>query len=113
MTDERFQHHAALGPHQPKRASQALPAPLSPPRITYCDASCPRTTGKVGFRFDAGAGNLIVRGAYRHVPVPQLTRGCVASISRIEVGEASRRRRIVVKEPATPINANDNMALAA
>ena len=29
-----------------------------------------------------------------------LTRGCVASISRIEVGEASRRRRNVVKESA-------------
>jgi hypothetical protein len=38
----------------------------------------------------------------------------VASISGIEVGEASRRRRIVVKEPATNTNANDNnMALAA
>jgi len=37
----------------------------------------------------------------------------VASISRIEVGEASRRRRIVVKESATPIHANDNLALAA
>src|SRR5690242_1930249 len=30
----------------------------------------------------------------------RLTRGCVASISGIEVGEASRRRRIVAKEPA-------------
>jgi hypothetical protein len=30
-----------------------------------------------------------------------LTWGCVASILRIEVGEASRRRRIVAKEPAT------------
>jgi len=37
----------------------------------------------------------------------------VASISGIEVGEASRRRRIVAKEPATLISANDNMALAA
>ena len=43
-----------------------------------------------------------------------LTRGCVASISRIEVGEASRRRRNVAKEPATPIHANNNnMAMAA
>jgi len=31
-----------------------------------------------------------------------------------DVGEASRRRRIVVKEPATPITAEDNnLALAA
>jgi len=40
----------------------------------------------------------------------------VASISSIEVGEASRRRRIVVKEPATSRNANTNereLALAA
>jgi hypothetical protein len=43
-----------------------------------------------------------------------LTWGCVASISGIEVGEASRRRLIVVKEWAKTINANDNnMALAA
>jgi hypothetical protein len=37
----------------------------------------------------------------------------VASILRIEAGEASQRRRIVVKEPAKTISANDNMALAA
>jgi hypothetical protein len=37
----------------------------------------------------------------------------VASISWIEAGEASRRRRIVVKEPATTRNAEDNLALAA
>ena len=45
-----------------------------------------------------------------------LTRGCVASISMVEVGEASRRRRNVAKEPATKIIANtdhDSMALAA
>jgi hypothetical protein len=42
-----------------------------------------------------------------------LTRGCVASISRIEVGEASRRRRNVVKESAQPIHANNQMAMAA
>jgi hypothetical protein len=42
-----------------------------------------------------------------------LTRGCVASISKVEVGEASRRPRIVVKEPGTLIHANDNLALAA
>ncbi len=35
-----------------------------------------------------------------HAPGATLTRGCVASISRIEAGEASRRRRIVAKEPA-------------
>ena len=39
-------------------------------------------------------------GAHRHVPVPQLTWGCVASILGIEVGEASRRCRNVAKEPA-------------
>src|ERR1019366_4207896 len=33
-----------------------------------------------------------------------LTRGCVASISWIEAGEASRRRRNVEKEPATTNN---------
>jgi hypothetical protein len=44
----------------------------------------------------------------------RLTRGCVASISGIEVGEASRRCRIVAKEPVQPIHANDNnMAMAA
>jgi hypothetical protein len=37
----------------------------------------------------------------------------VASIPLIEAGEASRRRRIVEKEPATPRNAEDNLALAA
>jgi hypothetical protein len=41
----------------------------------------------------------------------------VASILTIEVGEASRRRRIVAKEPATTTNANTNersaLALAA
>jgi len=37
----------------------------------------------------------------------------VASIPRIEVGEASRRRRIVVKEPAHETLAEDNLALAA
>jgi hypothetical protein len=37
----------------------------------------------------------------------------VASISRIEVGEASRRCRIVVKESAQPIHAEDNLTLAA
>jgi hypothetical protein len=37
----------------------------------------------------------------------------VASIPWIEAGEASRRRRIVVKEPATTRNAEDNLALAA
>jgi hypothetical protein len=42
-----------------------------------------------------------------------LTRGCVASILRIEVGEASRRPRIVAKEPGTLIHADDNVALAA
>jgi hypothetical protein len=42
-----------------------------------------------------------------------LTRGCVASISRIEAGEASRRRQIVVKELAPETLAEDNLALAA
>jgi hypothetical protein len=42
-----------------------------------------------------------------------LTWGCVASISRIEVGEASRRPRNVVKEPGPLIHADDNVALAA
>jgi hypothetical protein len=42
-----------------------------------------------------------------------LTRGCVASILGIEVGEASRRPRNVVKEPGTLIHADDNVALAA
>ena len=43
-----------------------------------------------------------------------LTWGCVASISWIEAGEASRRRRIVVKEPAPNTTAEDNdLALAA
>jgi hypothetical protein len=37
----------------------------------------------------------------------------VASIPWIEVGEASRRRRIVVKEPAPETLAEDNLALAA
>jgi hypothetical protein len=38
----------------------------------------------------------------------------VASISWIEAGEASRRRRIVVKEPAQETIAEDNtLALAA
>jgi hypothetical protein len=41
------------------------------------------------------------------------TRGCVASISMFEMGEASRRLRIVVKEPEPYIPANDNLALAA
>jgi hypothetical protein len=45
------------------------------------------------------------RGAYTPPAVlarigVALTRGCVASISRIEAGEASRRRQIVVKELA-------------
>src|SRR3954452_19162770 len=51
-----------------------------------------------------------------HAPVRHLTWGCVASISTVEVGEASRRRRNVVKEPATCRNANTNegnLALAA
>jgi len=42
-----------------------------------------------------------------------LTRGCVASILGIEVGEASRRPRNVVKKPGTLIHADDNVALAA
>jgi hypothetical protein len=42
-----------------------------------------------------------------------LTRGCVASILGIEVGEASRRPRNVEKEPGTLIHADDNVALAA
>jgi hypothetical protein len=41
------------------------------------------------------------------------TRGCVASISMFEMGEASRRLRNVVKEPEPSIPANDNLALAA
>jgi hypothetical protein len=39
-------------------------------------------------------------------------RGCTVSILRIEVGEASRGPRSLVKEPGTLIHAND-MALAA
>jgi len=39
--------------------------------------------------------------------------GCVASISMFEMGEASRRLRIVVKESEPSIPANDNLALAA
>src|SRR3954447_544270 len=52
----------------------------------------------------------------RHAPVRHLTWGCVASISTVEVGEASRRRRNVVKKSATCRNANTNegnLALAA
>ena len=46
--------------------------------------------------------NASSTGLPMHAPAREraLTWGCVASISRIEVGEASRRRRIVVKEPA-------------
>jgi hypothetical protein len=58
----------------------------------------------------AGGGTLVV-SANAHWWA--LTRGCVASILGIEVGEASRRPRIVVKEPGTLIHADDNVALAA
>jgi len=58
---------------------------------------------------------MTVRGTYAPAPAgsKELTRGCVASIPGIEVGEASRRPRIVVKEPGQPTNAEDNLALAA
>jgi hypothetical protein len=48
-----------------------------------------------------------------HWKLTSATRGCVASISMFEMGEASRRLRIVVKEPEPYIPANDNLALAA
>jgi hypothetical protein len=43
--------------------------------------------------------------------IRHLTWGCVASISWIEAGEASRRRRIVVKEPAQPTIAENTSEL--
>ena len=45
--------------------------------------------------------------------VTSSTRGCVASISMFESGEASRRCRSVVKESAQRTLAEDNLALAA
>jgi hypothetical protein len=45
--------------------------------------------------------------------VRHLTWGCVASILRIEAGEASRRSRIVVKKSGPITHAEDNLALAA
>jgi len=65
-----------------------------------------------GFRqAPAPKGSTLVVSADSHRWA--LTRGCVASILGIEVGEASRRPRNVVKEPGTLIHADDNVALAA
>ena len=50
---------------------------------------------------------------FKHSGEWRLTRGCLASILKVEVGEASRRLRNVVKEPEQLIHANDNLALAA
>lgn len=67
------------------------------------DAAC-----RHGYDGRLGPGRRIT-----HFGLLRLTRGCVASISKVEVGEASRRPRIVVKEPGTLIHANDNLAFAA
>ena len=75
-------------------------------------------------RMNGTPRGVVTRGRYsrcaappnRHVPGwRRLTWGCVASISRVEVGEASRRPRIVVKEPGPLTTANDepSFALAA
>jgi hypothetical protein len=73
---------------------------------------CPVSMGPVGRRGQRRRGK---NGQVRGVDwlVTSSTRGCVASISMFEMGEASRRLRNVVKEPEPSIPANDNLALAA
>ena len=101
-------------PGPPESRSGEPPRVPRPSRATSTASTAPMVRGAAFGPADR-AGNL-AGGAHRHVPAPQLTWGCVASILGIEVGEASRRRRNVAKEPATPIPANqdDNrLALAA
>ena len=81
-------------PRASGRTTSARPSPSATPSARRSEHSRSETAAsdRADHRYTGPVGS--------HVRPGTLTWGCVASILWIEAGEASRRRRIVVKEPA-------------